>query len=98
MAKKNVTIGKLRTPPIGDEAVLVSLTVRTKEGPFYAGISWFRVDRTLSTLVVVGLRPAGPVSVGKLGGTDRRARGAAVHAGVDAAADDHRHTAGKARR
>jgi hypothetical protein len=68
VAKKNVTIGKLRTPPIGDEAVLVSLTVRTKEGRFYVGISWFRVDRTLSTLVVVGLRPTGPVSVAKLGG------------------------------
>ena len=67
VAKKNVTIGKLRTPPIGDEAVLVSLAVRTKEGRFYVGISWFRVDRTLSTLVVVGLRPAGPVSVTKLG-------------------------------
>jgi hypothetical protein len=69
VAKKNVTIGKLRTPPIGDEAVLVSLAVRTKEGRFYAGISWFRVDRTLSTLVVVGLRPTGPVSVTKLGAT-----------------------------
>ena len=69
VAKKNVTIGKLRTPPIGDEAVLVSLAVRTKEGRFYAGISWFRVDRTLSTLVVVGLRPTGPVSLTKLGAT-----------------------------
>ena len=68
VAKKNVTIGKLVTPPIGDEAVLVSLAVRTEQGRFYVGISWFRVDRTLSTLVVVGLRPAGPVSVTKLGG------------------------------
>jgi hypothetical protein len=63
VAQKNVTIGKLRTPPIGDEAVLVSLTVQTKAGRFYAGITWFRVDRALSFLVVVGLRPAGPVSV-----------------------------------
>jgi len=65
--KKDVTIGKLRTPPIGDEGVLVSLTVRTPEGRFYAAISWFRVDRALSFLVVVGLRPAGPVAVAKLG-------------------------------
>ena len=35
-SKKDVTIGKLRTPPIGDEAVLVSLSVRTTEGRFYA--------------------------------------------------------------
>jgi hypothetical protein len=69
VAKKDVTVGKLRTPPIGDEAVLVSLSVRTKAGRFYAGITWFRVDRALSTLVVVGLRPAGPVSVAKLGET-----------------------------
>jgi len=68
VAKKNVTIGKLRTPPIGDEAVLVSLDLRTKEGHFYSAISWFRVDRALSFLVVVGLRPTGPVSVAKLGG------------------------------
>ena len=68
VTKKDVTISKLRTPPIGDEAVLVSLTVRTKEGRFYAAFTWFRVDRAFSTLVVVGLRPAGPVSVGKLGG------------------------------
>jgi hypothetical protein len=68
VAKKDVTIGKLRTPPIGDEAVLVSLAVRTKEGRFYAALTWFRVDRTLSSLVVVGLRPTGPVSVAKLGG------------------------------
>jgi hypothetical protein len=68
VAKKDVTIGKLRTPPIGDEAVLVSLTVRTKkEGSFYAAFTWFRVDRALSTLSVLGLRPAGPVSVAKLG-------------------------------
>ena len=66
--KKDVTIGKLRTPPIGDEAVLVTLAVRTKQGRFYAALTWFRVDRTLSTLVVVGLRPTGP-SVAKLGGT-----------------------------
>ena len=64
---KDVTIGKLRTPPIGDEGVLVSLTVRLKGGTVYAAISWFRVDRALSFLVVVGLRPVGPVSVGKLG-------------------------------
>jgi hypothetical protein len=67
VTKKDVTIGKLRTPPIGDEAVLVSLTVRTKAGRFHAAISWFRVDRALSFLVVVGLRPAGAVAVGKLG-------------------------------
>jgi hypothetical protein len=67
VAKKDVTIGKLRTPPIGDEAVLVSLTVRTKAGRFYAAFTWFRVDRALSTLSVVGLRPVGPVSVAKLG-------------------------------
>ena len=65
---KDVTIGKLRTPPIGDEGVLVSVTVRTKSGPVYAAISWFRVDRALSFLVVIGLRPVGPVAVGKLGG------------------------------
>ena len=68
MKKKDVTIGKLRTPPIGDEGVLLSLTVRTPEGRFYAAISWFRVDRALSFLVIVGLRPAGPVAVAKLGG------------------------------
>ena len=67
VASKDVTIGKLRTPPIGDEGVLVSLTVRTKAGRFYSAISWFRVDRALSFLVVVGLRPVGPVSIGKLG-------------------------------
>ena len=67
VSKKDVTIGKLRTPPIGDEAVLVSLTVRTKTGRFYTAISWFRVDRALSFLVVLGLRPIGPVSVTKLG-------------------------------
>jgi hypothetical protein len=67
-AKKDVTVGKLRTPPIGDEAALVSLSVRTKAGRFYVGITVFRVDRTLSTIVVVGLRPVGPVSIGKLGG------------------------------
>ena len=65
--RKNVTIGKLRTPPIGDEAVLLPLTVRTGGVRFHAAISWFRVDRTLSLLVVVGLRPVGPVEVGKLG-------------------------------
>jgi hypothetical protein len=65
---KNVTMGKLRTPPVGDEALMVSLTIRTEEGPLYGAISWFRVDRTLSFLVVVGLRPAGPVTVAKLGG------------------------------
>jgi hypothetical protein len=67
VTKKDVTIGKLRTPPIGDEAVLVSLTVRTKAGRFHAAFTWFRVDRALSTLSVFGLRPAGPVSVAKLG-------------------------------
>jgi hypothetical protein len=46
---------------------MVSLTVRTKAGLFYSAISWFRVDRALSFLVVVGLRPAGPVSMAKLG-------------------------------
>jgi hypothetical protein len=66
--KKDVTISKLRTPPIGDEAVVVSLAVRTKQGRFYAALTWFRVDRTLSTLVVVGLLPTGPASVAKLGG------------------------------
>jgi hypothetical protein len=63
-----VTIGKLRTPTIGDEALLVSLTVRAKAGTLYMALSWFRVDRAFSSLVVVGLRPAGPVSVAKLGG------------------------------
>lgn len=68
VAKNSVTVGKLRTPSIGDEAALVSLSVRTKTGLFYVGITVFRVDRTLSTLVVVGLRPAGPVSLAKLAG------------------------------
>ena len=68
VTKKDVTIGNLRTPSIGDEAVLVSLTVRTKQGRFYAAFTWFRVDRALSTISVFGLRPAGPVSVAKLGG------------------------------
>ena len=67
VTKNGVTVGKLRTPPIGDEAALVSLSVRTKAGNFYVAITAFRVDRTLSTLVVVGLRPTGPVSVAKLG-------------------------------
>ena len=66
--KKDVTISKLRTPPIGDEAVLVSVAVRTKQGRIYAAFTWFRVDRTLSALAVVGLRPTGPASVAKLGG------------------------------
>jgi hypothetical protein len=65
--KDSVTIGKLRTPPIGDEAALVSLSVRTKAGRFYVAITAFRVDRAFSFLVVVGLRPTGPVSVAKLG-------------------------------
>ena len=68
VTKKDVTISKLRTPPIGDEAVLVSLSIRTKEGRFYAAFTWFRVDRVLSTLSVFGLRPTGPASVAKLGG------------------------------
>ena len=58
VTKKDVTIGNLRTPSIGDEAVLVSLTVRTKQGRFYAAFTWFRVDRALSTISVFGLRPA----------------------------------------
>ena len=53
--KKDVTISKLRTPPIGDEGVLVSLDRPHQEGRFYAAISWFRVDRALSFLV--GRRP-----------------------------------------
>jgi hypothetical protein len=69
LKKKDVTISKLRTPAIGDEAVLVSLAVRTKQGRIYAAFTWFRVDRTLSALAVVGLRPTGPASVAKLGGT-----------------------------
>jgi hypothetical protein len=68
LKKKDVTISKLRTPAIGDEAVLVSLAVRTKQGRIYAAFTWFRVDRTLSALAVVGLRPTGPASVAKLGG------------------------------
>jgi hypothetical protein len=65
--KQDVTIGKLRTPPIGDESVLLPLTIRTKAGRFHSAISWFRVDRTRAFLVVVGLRPVGPAEVGRLG-------------------------------
>jgi hypothetical protein len=65
--KGDVTIGKVRTPAIGDEAVMLPLTVRTKAGRFHSAIAWFRVDRTRSFLVVVGLRPVGPAEVGRLG-------------------------------
>ena len=92
VTKKDVTIGNLRTPSIGDEAVLVSLTVRTKQGRFYAAFTWFRVDRALSTLVGFRSPPRRP-RVGRKAGRDgRRARRPAVHAGVDAAADDRRRT------
>lgn len=46
---------------------MLPLTIRTTSGRVYTALSWFRVDRSLSSLVVAGLRRFSPADVAKLG-------------------------------
>ena len=61
--RKDVTLGALRTPKLGDDGLMLPMTTRSKGLKLYSVLSWFRVDRTLASIVAVGMRP---VSVGEL--------------------------------
>jgi hypothetical protein len=61
--RKDVTLGALRTPRLGDQGLLVPMTTRSKGLTLYSVLSWFRVDRTLASIVAVGTRP---IAVGEL--------------------------------
>jgi hypothetical protein len=60
---KDVVIGKLRTPKIGDHVFELPFSVRTVSGRrLYATILFMRLDRVVVFEVVDGLRPVGPTA------------------------------------
>jgi hypothetical protein len=64
--RKDLTLGKLRTPAIGDEAVELPLTMnvtqkvkgKTLRMRVYSTLTFFRIDRALATLETTGLAAA----------------------------------------
>jgi hypothetical protein len=64
--KKDVILGTLRTPPIGDQALMIPMITRSNGLRLHSVISWFRVDRTLASIVAVGTRPIGTGELGRL--------------------------------
>jgi hypothetical protein len=65
--RKDVTLGTLRTPKIGDQGLMVPMTTRSKGLTLHSALSWFRVDRTLASIVAVGTRPIALGELSKLG-------------------------------
>ena len=49
VTRKNLTLGLLRTPRIGDEAIEIAATVKVKTSKIYTSLTFFRVDRAVST-------------------------------------------------
>jgi hypothetical protein len=64
--RKDVTLGALKTPKLGDQGLMVPMTTRSKGLTLYSVLSWFRVDRTLASIVAVGTRPIGVGELSKL--------------------------------
>ena len=67
VVRKDLTLGKLSTPRIGDETIELVLTLRIKKVPIYMALTFFRVDRVVAVLRTVGARPAVQSDVVKLG-------------------------------
>jgi hypothetical protein len=81
--RKDLTLGKLQTPRVGDEAVELPMTMSLKTPVLgsrvpmraYATVTFFRIDRAVEVLATVGARPVVSGDVVKLASL------AAAHAG-----------------
>jgi hypothetical protein len=65
--RKDLTLGALRTPAIGDGAVELAATLKLNGGRVYAAFTFFRLDRVVETLITLGVRPVVQADVLKLG-------------------------------
>jgi hypothetical protein len=65
--RKDLTLGALRTPAIGDGAIELPATLKLKGGRIYAAFTFFRLDRVVETLITLGVRPVAQADVGRLG-------------------------------
>jgi hypothetical protein len=65
--RKDLTLGALRTPAIGDGAIELPATLKLKGGRVYAAFMFFRLDRVVETLITLGVRPVVQPDVAKLG-------------------------------
>jgi hypothetical protein len=65
--RKDLTLGKPRTPPIGDGAIELPATLKLKGGRIYAAFTFFRLERVVETLITLGIRPVAQADVLKLG-------------------------------
>ena len=57
VTRKNVTLGTVRTPRVGDEAIELPASLKIKSGRIYTTLTFFRVDRAFATLTTFGIRP-----------------------------------------
>jgi hypothetical protein len=65
--RKDLTLGALRTPAIGDSAIELPATLKLKGGRVYTAFTYFRLDRVVETLVTFGVRPVVQADVTTLG-------------------------------
>jgi hypothetical protein len=65
--RKDLALGALRTPAIGDGAIELPATLKIKGGRVYAAFTFFRLDRVVETLITLGVRPVVQADVAKLG-------------------------------
>jgi hypothetical protein len=66
VTRKDLALGALRTPRIGDQAVELPASVHFGKGRIYLALTIFRVDRAVSLLITIGARPTVQGDVTKL--------------------------------
>jgi hypothetical protein len=64
--RKDLTLGKIRAPRVGDAALELPVSVRFKSLQIYETILVFRLDRVLSTLISAAARPVVAAETAKL--------------------------------
>lgn len=67
VTRRDLTLGKTRTPPIGDGAIELPLTLKLKGARIYAVLTFFRLDRVVETLFTLGVKPVVQADIVRLG-------------------------------
>jgi hypothetical protein len=66
VTRKDITVGKLRAPHVGDAAVELPIAIKVKNVRVYHSYLVFRIERAIGILVTFGARPVVPADTARL--------------------------------